>query len=284
MPRLESPSSINTFKQCKRKYYYTYKLELPRKDSIATLTGKAVHDSLENFFKIDIGNINKNNYNTLLRHELMGLFNNSWTKALPNLLNLQIDKETIRNYYQDCFQMLNNFINDFLSTLSSIINGSSFQEAFNKLKPKTEVYFQSDQHQVRGYIDAILNFNNEIYIIDYKTSSRDDVSEEYELQLAIYALMFKEKHNKLPDKLGLHFLRHGTKKFLEVTPDLVEKAKRECELIQLKTTSDNIDDYEKNPGPLCKWRNGQCDFYDVCFSQKKLGDYQEKLIQINKAS
>ncbi|HLC58717.1 MAG TPA: PD-(D/E)XK nuclease family protein [Candidatus Nanoarchaeia archaeon] len=284
MSRLESPSSINTFKQCKRKYFYSYKLNLPRKDTISTLTGKAVHSALEGFFKIDPKNIDKTNYEFTLRQELMHLFNTSWTKALPDLLKLETDKETARQHYQECFSMLNNFINDFLSMLSTKINGLTFQETFEKLKPKTEVYFYSEAHKVHGYIDAIQNYNDEFYILDYKTSSRDEVTEEYELQLAIYGLMFQEKYNVLPHKLGLHFLRHGTKKFVNVTPELIEKAKRECEFIQLNTESNDIKDYDKNPGPLCKWRTGQCSFYDVCFGQKNLNTFiqEENLIQINK--
>ncbi|MBI2148959.1 PD-(D/E)XK nuclease family protein [Candidatus Woesearchaeota archaeon] len=281
MTRLESPSSINTYNLCKRKYYYTYKLNLPRKDSISTLTGKAVHDALENFFKIDINNIDKSNYEVALRQNLMHLFNSAWTTALPALLRLENDKETIRHYYNDSMYMLQNFIEDFLATLNSVINGVTFQEAFNKIKPETEVYFYSEKHNVHGYLDAILNFNGDIYILDYKTSSRDNVTEDYKLQLAIYALMFHEKHGKLPHKLGLHFLRHGTKKYVNVNEELIEKAKRECELIKLNTQTDNIEDYDKNPGPWCKWRDGQCSFYDNCFGVKKLNDY-DNLIQIEK--
>ncbi len=283
MTRIQSPSSINTFNQCKRKYYYSYKVDLPRKESISTLTGKAVHEALENFYKINTSEITKENYNTLLRQELMNTFNNAWTKLLPELVKLENDKETIRNYYQDCFSMLNNFITDFLSSLSKIINGKSFQESFEKLKPQTEVYFCSEKHNVRGYVDAILNYNNEVHIIDYKTSSRDDLTEEYELQLAIYALLFEEKNSKLPNKIGLHFLRHGTKKFVDLSPELIEKAKTQCELIKINTESNDLKDYDKNPGPWCKWRTGECSFYELCFGQKKLQDYDESnLIQINK--
>ena len=283
MGRLESPSSINTYNSCKRKYFYSYKLKLPRKDSISTLTGKAVHDALENFFKIDTTNITKTNYETVLKQHLMHLFNSAWTKATPNLLKLENDKETIRSYYQESFHMLENFINDFLSALSSVINGYTFHESFEKLKPQTEVYLYSEKYNVQGYLDAVLNINNEIYIIDYKTSSRDNMTEDYMLQLGIYALMFNEKFGKLPHKLGLHFLRHGTKKYLEVTPELLEKAKKECELIQLNTQSNDIKDYDKNPGPYCKWKDGQCSFYDQCYGVKKLEAYSEdNLIQINK--
>ena len=283
MTRLESPSSINTYNSCKRKYFYSYKLNLPRRDSISTLTGKAVHDALENFFKIDTTNIDKSNYEVILKHHLLNLFNSSWTKALPSLIKLENDKETIRQHYHDSLYMLQNFIQDFLSTISSIINGNSFQEVFNKLKPQTELYLYSEKHGVHGYLDAVLEINGEIYILDYKTSSRDDFSDDYKLQLGIYSLMFNEKFGKLPNKVGLHFLRHGTKKYIDVNEELLERAKQECELIKVNTISDDIKDYDKNPGPLCKWKTGQCSFYDICFGIKRLEDYDESnLIQLKK--
>ena len=283
MTRLESPSSINTYNMCKRKYFYSYKLNLPRKDSISTLTGKTVHDALEGFFNINITGIDKSNYQVILRQQLMNLFNNSWTKALPLLLKLENDKDTIRKFYQDSIYMLQNFIDDYLSTLSTVINGGTFEEAFTKLKPQTEIYLFSEKHKVHGYLDVILEINNEIYIIDYKTSSRDDFTEDYKLQLAIYSLMFNEKFGKMPSKLGLHFLRHGTKKFIDANEELIEKAKKECELIQLNTVSDDINNYDKNPGPWCKWRTGECSFYSQCYGVKKLQDYDEQnLIQLGK--
>ena len=71
----------------------------------------------------------------------------------------------------------------------------------NKLKPKTEVFFISEKHNVRGYIDAIHeDENGEVIIIDYKTSKRDHLSDEYKLQLAIYALMVGEKQGRLQNK------------------------------------------------------------------------------------
>jgi len=282
MTRLESPSSINTYNTCKRKYYYSYKLNLPRTDSISTLTGKAVHDALEKFFKIDITNINKTNYELILKHEVLNLFNDAWTKALPSLLKLENDKETIRHYYNESIYMLQNFINDYLSSLSVVLNGGSFQDAFFKLKPQTEVYLFSEKHNVHGYLDAVLEIGGEVYIIDYKTSSRDELTEDYKLQLAIYSLMYGEKFGKLPHKVGLHFLRHGTKKFVDVNEDLLELAKKECELIKINTESNDIKDYEKNPGPFCKWRDGQCSYYDTCYGIKKLDSYEEPLIQVKK--
>ena len=280
MTRLESASSINTFNTCKRKYYYSYKLNLPKRESVATLTGKAVHTTLERFFKIDITNINKSNYELELKHYLLNLFNVTWSESLIELLKLENDKETIRKYYTESLFMLQNFLIDFIQELKS--HNMDFSEAFNKLKPKTEVYLSSDKYQVQGYIDCILKMNDQIFIIDYKTSSKDVLSDDYLLQLSIYSLLFNESYGKFPNKVGLHFLRHGTKKFIDVTPDMVANAIKQCELIQINTESDDI-----NPGFYCKWRNGQCSFYDICFGIKKLNDFDNSndvvdLVQIKK--
>ncbi len=282
MSRMESPSSINTYKLCKRKYYYSYKLNLPRKENISAITGKTVHETLENFFNINTADFKKSDYGDFLKHELLALFNKSWTKAMPDFSKLENSKETIREHYEASLFMLNNFIEDFLSALSAEINGSTVQEAFNKLKPKTEIYLRSDEYGVQGFVDAVMDIGGDIYIIDYKTSSRDDITEEYKLQLAIYAMLYKEKYEKIPKKVGLHFLRHGTKKFIDVSDELLKKKKKECELIHINTESNSIDDYDKNPGPYCRWKTGQCSFYDICYGVKKLEDFykKEKLVQI----
>lgn len=277
MTRIESPSSISTFNQCKRKYYYSYKLGLPRLDSISTITGKVVHSTLEEFFKIDTNTVK--NYEVELKHRILNLFNDNWESSLKKLLDLKIDKSVIIEHYQDSLSMLDNFIEDFLFSLKKELKTISFKDAFENIKPRTEVHLMSDKYGVQGFVDAILNKAGDIYIIDYKTSSRDLVTDEYELQLAIYALLYKEIFNISPKKVGLHFLRHNTKKFLDVNEELLHKAVKECELIRLNTTSNSIEDYEKNPGPLCKWKTGQCSFYDLCFGVKKLNDFDEKLVK-----
>ncbi len=282
MARIESPSSINTYRLCKRKYYYSYKLSLPKKENISAITGKIVHETLENFFKINAADLNDSNYGDFLKHELLALFNVIWVKSMPSLSKLENSKETIREHYEESMFMLHNFIDDFLSALSAEINGSTVSEAFGKLKPKTEVYLRSDKYNVQGFVDAVLEIGSDIYIVDYKTGSRDDITEEYKLQLAIYALLYREKYEKLPKKVGLHFLRHGTKKFIEVSEELLQKAKKECELIHINTESNSIEDYDKSPGPYCRWKTGQCSFYDICYGVRKLEDFgrEEKLAQL----
>jgi len=46
-------------------------------------------------------------------------------------------------------------------------------------------------------------------IIDYKTSKKNELNLDCLVQLAIYALLYREYFGRLPDKVGIHFLRYG---------------------------------------------------------------------------
>ncbi len=269
MTRIESASSINTYRNCARKYFYHYKLGLPTKDSIAALNGGVVHTALENFFKIDPANLHFNTYENELRNHLMNSFNQAWIEVVPQLSALTESKDTIKDYYQDSLFMLDHFVSIFLKKLQEEMNKKSLTEAFNTIKPETEICITSATHQIRGYIDAIHKNDGEILILDYKTSRSDEVTEDYKLQLAIYVLLFEEQQGKMPDKVGLYFLRHGQQKLIPVTPELIAFAKKECKNVHNNTISQDIEDYPKNLGPLCKW----CDYKDYCFGQKSLSDY-----------
>jgi ATP-dependent helicase/DNAse subunit B len=274
--RIQSPSSINTYKQCPRKYYYQYIVKLPRIESIHQIRGKIVHTTLETFFKIDISQISKEHQEFELNALLQGIFQKEWETSRPKLLNLRLDSKSLEFYYQESKEMLESWYQSFLSRVKLKQNNSlTFEEAFNLLKPKTEVHFVSEEFQVQGFIDAIHDVNGEVSLMDYKTSKNGEISDEYKLQLAIYALLFYEKYGKHPTLVGIDFLKHGPK-YLRVDEELYALAETECKLIQENTTSEDIRDYPMNPGPLCKWSTGQCDFYDICFGQKKLDDFTDQ--------
>ena len=73
--------------------------------------------------------------------------------------------------------------------------------------------------------------------------------------------------------MGIDFLKHGLK-YLKVDKELIELAKQECSLIQENTKSEDIQDFPMKTSPLCKWATGQCNFYDICFGQKKIDDFK----------
>jgi len=167
--------------------------------------------------------------------------------------------------------MLMNWTNQFVDSVAKTMQEKNIpiQEAFLQLSPIREQEYTSDNYSVRGFIDAIHQVDDQAQIIDYKTNSRFDMKDSIKLQLAIYSLLYFEKHGTMPSKVGIFFLRHKLK-FMDVDEELLNLARTEIELIHAHTSiTEKIHDYPKSPSPLCKWGNGQCDFYDVCKPHEK---------------
>ena len=96
MARVESPSSINTFKQCPRKYYYHYIEELPTSPSIHLIRGNIVHSVLEDFFDFDRKTIETED---ALRMHLFLLFEKYWNDKYPELLELDLGERKLQTYF-----------------------------------------------------------------------------------------------------------------------------------------------------------------------------------------
>jgi ATP-dependent exoDNAse (exonuclease V) beta subunit len=264
--RLESPSSINTFKQCKRKYYYQYVEKLPTGSSIHLVRGNIAHSVLEDFYDIDLSEISEDNYANKFKVIVQKLLLHHWKKEKERLDTLGLSKDKLCFYFEETMVMIMNWVNQFITEFTKEFKDKnmSLQEAFSSLTPVREQEYRSDNYSVRGFIDAIQHVEDQVHIIDYKTNARFDIKDSIKLQLAIYSLLYFEKHGKTPSKLGIYFLRHKLK-FIDFDEELINLAKREIELIHAHTSiTERISDYHRTITPLCKWRTGQCDFYETC--------------------
>ncbi len=264
--RVESPSSINTFRQCKRKYYYQYIAKLPTLPNIHQVRGNIAHSALELFYDIDTAALTAENSQQKLTAAIQALFVQTWGNYQPKLAGLGLSKDQERFYFEETMLMLMNWVNQFTPELKQAAERKnlSLSEAFEYLKPLREQEFKSDRYSIRGFIDAIRQLEDEVHIIDYKTNANFDMKDELKIQLAIYSLLYFEKHGKMPSKVGIFFLRHKLK-LIDVDDVLLDMAKREIQLIHAHTSKgENMDDYPRCVGPLCKWSTGKCDFYDTC--------------------
>ncbi|HLC81948.1 MAG TPA: PD-(D/E)XK nuclease family protein [Candidatus Nanoarchaeia archaeon] len=264
--RVESPSSINTFKQCKRKYYYQYLEKLPTVSNIHQVRGNIAHSTLENFFDLDSSQLNEENYPAKLKETAQKLFLHHWKLKQAELDKLGLHQDLKIFYFEETMLMIMNWVNHLINDLDLLRQkkNCSIQQAFLELTPLREQEYRSDNYSVRGFIDAVKQIGNEVHIIDYKTNSSFDLKDENKLQLAIYSLLYFEKHGKLPSKVGIFFLRHKLK-LITVDEQLMDLARTEIKLIHTHTSAtEKKDDYPKTITSLCKWSTGQCDFYDVC--------------------
>lgn len=265
--RIQSPSSINTYKQCPRRYFYQYILKLPTYENIHVVKGKITHSVLEKFFDLDIQHFKDENYKKELSYFMKNLFNAFWLKNLEKFEEVRANEQMIIAAKEEIAGMLANWLQSFFDKVDK--SGLNFKEAFEKFRPvETESSYKSDEHMVRGYIDVVEEVDGEIKVLDYKTSKSSELKEEYQLQLAIYALLYKEKHGKIPHKLSIWFLK-DKEKIIDADEKMIENAIATIKDVHIKTETDNIDEYPKKTSPLCKWNAGKCDFYDACFQESK---------------
>ena len=193
------------------------------------------------------------------------LFLHHWNKAKNRLSIIKLSPDRERFYFEETVMMLINWTNHFVEDMKKELDkNQDLQIAFQKLTPIREEHYRSDNYSVRGFIDAIYHLEDEVHIIDYKTNSAFDMKDSIRLQLAIYSLLYFEKHGQVPSKVGIFFLRHKLK-MMNVDEDLLELARKEIKLIHLHTSfTEHKDDYPLTITPLCKWSTGECDFYGAC--------------------
>lgn len=258
MVRYYSFSLIDTFKQCPRKFYFTYIKKLPRKPNIHFARGNVMHSTMERFFEA----VNPSMSHEDMKFMIKNLFVALWNQKKPEMESLKIDD--LNFYFEESKMMIDTWIEFFLKELEDEKSKGFDQiDAFTRLKPKMEVKYMDHNLKLIGYIDAITEKDGKIELLDYKTSKTADI-EKYRLQLGIYALLYKMKHGRIPDRASLFFFKHG-KKSIKVDEDLIRIAQDELAKVKEDTKSEEKTDYPKCVTPLCRWATGECDFFDECF-------------------
>lgn len=272
--RILSPSAINLYFQCPRRFYYRYIKKLPVKDSIYALRGSIVHEVLEKIYDINSSELTNVNYKKIIQQKISELFKSEWENSKTKLNNLKLGKDMLDFFYEDSTVQLDMWTSKFLAQLEKkLTEVFMIKKAWDYYFPKErELKLISNSLGMIGYVDQVLELGDRMLIIDYKTSKSPKLSPEYNLQLAAYFLMYKEKYNIEPETY-LWFLKFGLKR-IAITPELITDTRFKIEQVHEALKSESILDYPRNETGLCKWCNangsGQCDFYDECFSQTQL--------------
>jgi len=164
-----SASSINTFNNCPRKYFFKYKQRLPEKPNINTLGGSIVHQAIQEKVKNP-------------DQEITEIFEKIWETQASELNKLGLTKAALNEQYFAYRQMALNWEKDFDP----------------KVKIQCEKKLFSGRFQLIGFIDEIIEKAGKIILMENKTSKFERVLPEHKLQLAIYVLLFKEAYGRVP--------------------------------------------------------------------------------------
>ncbi len=273
--RRNSPSSIICFKNCPREYFYKYVLRLPTPPTPSLIKGTVQHEVLENFY---------DEYEPDMDARMARLIEESWNKQenINNWAYLNATPEQLEAEKQDIINMTKLHLELFKMKMKIPLDtGRAHGEkhAFNLLKPKfKEMWIEDKELNLGGYIDRITtDYGDRITISDYKTSNvyTPGVSEDYDLQCGLYALLYRKQFNKWPDFVEIIYLRTGQEVRTRVTPPLINWTLKFLKYTNEATTSDNIEDYPMLSSRWCTY----CPFFD---KDSGLEEYQdnEKIKQI----
>jgi RecB family exonuclease len=243
-----SPSSINVYNQCPRLYYYEYIDKRPSFPHVDLIKGSIVHEALKTFFD-EAPFPTDSNPVQWVETRLRKSFIKVWDSKAVQFQKLQLDENNEKVHYRECMEMLENWSRYFIVKLQK--TGEPLYDAFNRVIPTVEKEVTYADYGIIGYIDSIEHTDGETWIIDYKTSSKFEITREHRLQLAVYALMFKKNFDITPNKAGVFFLRERLH-LISVDTQMLDFAEKECQKIFEKTQSKNIEDYPQNTGYLCR--------------------------------
>ena len=235
---LLSPTSINTYLRCPRKYYLKYIKGLKERPSIHLIRGKAVHDSIARFHQMDI-----RKFNTLeeMKTELLSLFNQAWVEQGEEFRRLKLPEGMLNEYYSESAEMLISWLKRHVKAVRD-----------GQAKPDTEVKLFSQTHRVMGIIDAVFRQNGAVSLTDYKTGKKEELTQDIKTQMAIYALLYQENFGILPESISIDFLKFGNAVPFRVTDEFANYAARICKEVHEKTSSLNEEDYPCRCGGWCE--------------------------------
>jgi len=171
------------------------------------------------------------------KRTLLDLFEKNWHKQKNEIQKLGLDGKTIDEFYSESQTMLLGWLERYVKKRCR--------------RPKTEIKLFSKTHKAMGIIDAVFTDNGRILLVDYKTSKKNEITQDIKVQLAIYALLYREKFGKMPDIVAIDFLKHQEERRFRANEKLIEYAAQICSDIHKKTISNNEKDYPCQCGGWC---------------------------------
>ena len=237
--RIMSPTAINTYFSCPRKFYFRYIKKLRLKPSIHLIRGQIIHKTLSRFHENRPG---RNSPNPLseIRAALIGTFNQEWKNHEKTLQSLGLSARRLEYFHDESELMLLNFAHWFFK------NGMPFP-AFSELK------IFSNALRMMGIIDAVMFTDDKAVLIDYKTSSHRTISDDILRQAALYALLYEDKYGKAPEAVWIHFVKDlADPEVIQIDEELLEYGKIALESVRAKTLSCDEKDYPCTCGGFCE--------------------------------
>ena len=102
------------------------------------------------------------------KRTLLDLFEKNWHKQKNEIQKLGLDGKTIDEFYSESQAMLLGWLKRYVKK--------------RYRRPKTEIKLFSKTHKAMGIIDAVFTDNGRILLVDYKTSKKNEITQDIKVQ------------------------------------------------------------------------------------------------------
>jgi RecB family exonuclease len=281
--RIHSHSSLGSFENCPRQYWYQYigKPPVERVDTIEAFLGTCVHETLETLYRLRLRG------RVLSQEEALDAFESAWAKGWSDTIRVvseelkagdykRAGREALASYYRRhapfdqattlrleakvTFDLDPRFRGDDGGRLDARGGGDDGGRLDARVRG------DDSRYRMQGYVDRIARRGDGTYEIhDYKTSSHlpTQAEADEDRQLALYQIglegMWKDVEAV---DLIWHYVRFDTDLASHRTPEQLQSVREACITVMddIESRGREEEHFQTNPSALCPW----CDFRAIC--------------------
>ena len=283
--RIHSHSSLGSFENCPRQYWYQYigRPPVEKVETIEAFLGKRVHETLEMLYDLHLRG------RVLSQEETLEAFEAIWAKGWSETIRIVSAKLTAEDYKRAGREAL----------ASYYLRHAPFDQA-RTLRLEARVIFDLDprlrgddggtgrgkmplpqketldsrlrgndsrgRYRMRGVVDRIARRGDGTYEIhDYKTSSHlpTQAEADEDRQLALYQIGLEGMWRDVEAvDLIWHYVRFDTDLVSHRTPEQLHSVREACITVidDIESRGREEEHFPTNPSSLCPW----CDFRTIC--------------------
>ena len=245
--KIYSHSRLSTYEQCPLKFKYRYIDQIIPEvgETIESLLGKVVHDTLEWLYLL----VKKGRVPTI--DEIMIYYSTKWERDYDPKITIVKKDLTNKDYFNKGVKFL----------IDYYMKHKPFND--NTLEVEKGIVIEIGDYKIRGFIDRLShNLKKDEYEIhDYKTSNNLPTQEKInkDRQLALYSIAIKELFGYEKNIcLIWHYLAHNQKIYSKRTNEELEQLKKD--IIKLIEKIESTKEFHSNKTILCGW----CEYKSMC--------------------
>jgi len=245
-----SPSKLDCYKECARRYQYRYVDRLARRRKTPeTVVGVSVHAAFEELYELVAGG--KVPSLADVQSVYAGALDAEWDDSVQ-VKDARFTRDDWRNVGLQCVQAYYDAHAPFAEDRTVAV----------EKRVGFPLTVDGREYRIEGFVDRLsIAPDGAVEIHDYKTAKSlpDQAHADADWQLALYELAVRHDWPDTKDvRLKWHYVRHG--KTLTSTRDAAARARLLADVAGTIAAIKRDHAFEPSPGPLCDW----CEYKDLC--------------------